>query len=336
MKKILMTLLMCLILLSLTAQAETNKNSGENDERIFLAIIIDTSPTSPSTWKQIRMLAREAVSALQPGDRLQIWRARAGQPRLQINSIIESWDIGDRASIYECIKGIKQTFLFKADVAKAVAAATPHLNRYYDNYKCCLLVLSDGKLSDGQINQIRRFADICRTQNITLRFTATKQGNRHLFIAGSQYEFEVAMLDNIYTDVWLAVVRDYRGTETTDESETIEPLPPVSTESSMSSESEEPASPLGPTTEDEEDEETDSVHDVPEMDAEPLTQHPNQIEPIAEPEKTSQQTERASESDSKRNWFLLFVGGGIIAILLLALFVYGIKNAVAARKTYRQ
>lgn len=207
MKKLMLILLMCGVL-GLGGLAKGGDTLTSELQKVFSVIVIDASATSASTWGQLKVLACQAIDSLQPGDRLEVLSARPGKPLLHISSLIESPTLSRRESFHKCVGDIKQTFfLFKADVAKAVEVAFNNLNKQSRSYRCCLLILSDGKLDDNQIRQIRRLATAYRSRNWPFCFTATKGANRHLFIAGSHDELEVALTHQVNLAEWLEKVR---------------------------------------------------------------------------------------------------------------------------------
>ncbi|MHC4545076.1 MAG: hypothetical protein ACYTDW_11880 [Planctomycetota bacterium] len=129
-------------------------------------------------------------------------------PVLHISSLIESPTLPARKNFYKCIDDMQQAFfLFKADVTKTIETAFNDLSKQSKKYRCCLLVLSDGKLADNQIRQIRRLATAYSARKWPFCFTATKQANRHLFVAGSQGEFHVALTHQANLPQWLEKIR---------------------------------------------------------------------------------------------------------------------------------
>ena len=238
MKKIISIIL---VVLALSCQVKAGETLGSNARKIFLVTIIDTSPTSGSNWRQIKMLARQATDSLQPGDRLEVLSARPGRPVLHLNIAIDPPNIPANENLYGCFTDIHQAFfLSKANVARAVETAFDDLNQRCEDYQCCLIVLSDGKLSDNQIRQIRRLATAYRSRGWPFLFTAAKDGKRRLFIAGSQGELEVALIGQANLPQWLEKVRSAIIAEPAEE-EIQEP--PESTEDRPLESVEETASP---------------------------------------------------------------------------------------------
>ena len=175
---------------------------------IFLVIVLDTSPTSAANWKQLKVLACQAVDYLQPAEKVAVLSAQPGKPSLHITCAIESPAISSRQNLRSCIADIGQAFfLFRSDVSRALAVAFNQLKEQSEKYACCLLVLSDGNLSDNQIHEIRRLAAAYKACNWPICFTATRDGNRNLFVAASQSELELAIIYEANLAQWLEKVR---------------------------------------------------------------------------------------------------------------------------------
>jgi hypothetical protein len=199
-----------LMVFVLAHQVKADQMPASDTGEIFLVTVVDTSPTSGSYWRRIKELARQAMDCLQPGDRLQLLSARPGQPVLHLNTVIDSPNAAADKALHGCLTNIHQAFfLSKADVTRAVEMAFDELNKHSQDYLCCLIVLSDGKLSDNQIKQVRRLATAYRSRKWPFLFTAGKGANRHLFIAGSEDELDVAIIGDVNLPQWLAQVRTF-------------------------------------------------------------------------------------------------------------------------------
>jgi hypothetical protein len=183
------------MLMAIGGQNNASEAPTINRENIFLAIVLDTSPTSLNNWTRMKAIGFEAIDYLKSGDRIEILSAQPGKPRLHRNVTIAPAEIALRQDLRECITGIKQLFfLYQADLPVALAAALDDLGKQCDKYKCWLLVITDGSLTDSQIQQIRVLAAAARASGWFFSITASDTGDRQLFIAGSQGELEILTL----------------------------------------------------------------------------------------------------------------------------------------------
>jgi hypothetical protein len=240
-RNVLKTLLLVLLLQPFASTVAAGTPDG-TAQPLFLTIVIDSSPTSAQTWQQLKASACQAIDSLHQNDRVEILRARDGEPALHSDSIIQSPSISGRQNLRQCIRDIRQLFfLAKADVAKAVAAAFEHLGKHSGEYHCAVLVVSAGNLTDDQVRQIRRLASAYKIRGWSLAFLVQQGASRGIFLAASQSELDVMFLDKGNLPQWLEKARN-QGPATSesklesvrlgsvDQSKSIDPkptLPPI-------------------------------------------------------------------------------------------------------------
>jgi hypothetical protein len=149
MKARVLNMLLTAFVLQSFAPIAQGATPDSTTQHLFLSIVVDSSPTSAEPWQQLKLSACQAVDSLRQDDRVEILRARDGEPALHSDSIIQSPSISGRQNLRQCVRDIRQLFfLSKADVAKAVATAFEHLGRHSNEYRCAVLVVSLGNLTD--------------------------------------------------------------------------------------------------------------------------------------------------------------------------------------------
>ena len=202
-------LLVGLVLVS-WSRATVGGTAEQTANPLFLAVVIDSTPTSGQTWRQLKHSACQAVDNLRPGDRVEILRARTGKPALHSDSIIQSPSVSGRQNLRQSIDDIPQVFfLSKADVDRAVAVAFEHLDRSAASYHCGVLVFSSGYISHAQVQQLRRLAAAYKFRKWSFGIVIPQGAHRGLLEAASQGELDVIFLDRASLSLahWLEQAR---------------------------------------------------------------------------------------------------------------------------------
>ena len=178
-----------------------------NDANQFcLAVIIDRSASSQ--WSQIPLVAGQAITALRESELLKIITAETERPILHATVTTGSQQTPNRTDIYAFLTRLKVIpWGGQADLARSVSAAFSELDRCGQSYKCALLVITDGKLSDSQVRQIRNLASAYKAKGWDICVTADKKAHSDLFLAASQGEFQVMLLDRANVSSWIESVR---------------------------------------------------------------------------------------------------------------------------------
>jgi len=214
--------------MAIVAVAETN--SADFKPSVY-GIIIDTSPTDSVIWAKIKGTAREVSNSMTPEDRLGLFSATPDSPMLHVNTIIDNPNSSGIKSMDNVLNSINQAFfLSKADVAKAMELTFKYFDEHSEKYRCCLLVLTDGKHDDNQVKHIRRLASAFKARNWPVMVTTAKNANRQLFLAASQGEFEISLLDQFSVTGWVNKnhVPVLMPAEPSDHSKSIVTPPPLS------------------------------------------------------------------------------------------------------------
>lgn len=201
-------------------------SASKAEKNVFLSVILDTSPNSNKQWNILRALLLESVHSLREGDKLQILAARPGNPSTKITTAIGKPDGFERNMVIEVVSGIHREFLFGADLAKAMKAASDSLRENESKYQCCLMVLTDGKVSNGQAGQIQRLSSMLRANGWPMCITCDgKEANRQLLTASNREEIDLRFIDRPLLSQWIGSVRSPGGSDVVsagDESE-VEP-----------------------------------------------------------------------------------------------------------------
>jgi hypothetical protein len=198
-----------------------------NDANQFcLAVIIDRSASSQ--WSQIPLVAGQAITVLREAELLKVITAETDQPILHASSKIGYQQTPSRTDIYAFLTRLKAIpWGGQADIARSVSAAFGELDRCGPLYKCALLVVTDGKLSDSQMRQIRNLASAYKAKGWDLCVTADNKAHSDLFLAASQGEFQVMLLEHANVSSWIESVRPVVAKNTANNTMAPPSLPPV-------------------------------------------------------------------------------------------------------------
>jgi len=207
MKKLILILLIGLLSAAL-AGAGSPSISPENEENISLGIIIDTSPCSEKIWNLFQTSILELAYHLNNGDQVAIFTAHPGKPKLKITEVIGPEDKYDPGDIVRQTSSFSREFLFGADLSRAIETAFEHFCRKAEGYRCCLVVLSTGSISDRQVKQIKRLSVAFKARGWPLRFVCDrKRANRWLLVAGNNQQLVLRLLEKPELAVWLDAAR---------------------------------------------------------------------------------------------------------------------------------
>lgn len=216
------------IVLTSLARVAVASDPDDTSRHLFLAVVIDSSPASVQTWRLLKASACQAIDSLYVNDRVEVLRARAGEPALHSDSLIQSPTTSSRQNLRQCIRDIRQVFfLSRADVAKAVAVAFEHIGKHSGEYRCAVLVVSTGNLADDQVRQIRRLAEAYRFRNWPLAFLVQQSANRNLFLAASQGDLDVMFIEKANLAQWLEKARGGGSTKKTENAHDPQRLSPL-------------------------------------------------------------------------------------------------------------
>jgi hypothetical protein len=225
-KGITMKRLISIIVLLSVAWVHTGPafSATDAEKKICLSIILDSSPNTDTQWDILRALLLQAVHNLREGDKLEILLARPGTPSTQMSLVMGRPDSFERDHIIEVVAGLNKEFLFDVDVSRAVKAALESLRKNDGLYQPGLLVLTDGRMSDRQVGQIRRLHSLFKERGWPVCMTCDgNKANRQLLAAGNRDEIDLRFIDRPFLSQWIHSVRSPGGTAATSTEKETEP-----------------------------------------------------------------------------------------------------------------
>lgn len=198
--------LICCIAVSLSLAATTDAPAGQR--RVFLSVVLDTSPTGSDRWHTRKSLLVEAIHSLQAGDRVELLTARPGRPTVQLAETITEPLQLQRERAAGLISRIPKEWLVSADMGRAVNAAHLRLLNKGDGYRSCLLVLGSGRLSKGSLAEVQRVAASLKPRGWPMCVICDgTQAYRSVLVAGNKSQFELRFTDSASVAQWIRSVR---------------------------------------------------------------------------------------------------------------------------------
>ncbi|MFC1675949.1 FHA domain-containing protein [Planctomycetota bacterium] len=206
MKKLI--LVSVVLLLAISAYADTSCDSSREKKNISLSIIIDTGPSNRQAWNMFQVAILEMAYQLNCGDKINIFTAHPGKPRLRISHVIGPEDKYGPSDIIRETTSFSREFLFGANLSRAVETVFEDFRREAKDYRCCLAVLSNGKIDNRQVAQIKRLAVAFKARDWPLRFICEKkQANRRLLVAGNDQQLDLRLLGKPELAAWINAAR---------------------------------------------------------------------------------------------------------------------------------
>jgi hypothetical protein len=202
-------LISIVVLLSTAFMCIGDVFSASNAENnIFLSIILDSSPNTEKQWTIMKALLLQSVHNLRQGDKLEILLARPGNPSTKMSIVLGQLDSFERDQIIEIVSGMHKEFLFDADLGKAMKTAFATLQENDSRYRCGLMVLTDGSVSDGQAGQVCKMNRVLRERGWPVCITCDGgEANRRLLAAGNRHEIDLRFIDRPFLSQWISSVR---------------------------------------------------------------------------------------------------------------------------------
>jgi hypothetical protein len=179
-----------------------------SEPKLFLSVVLDASPTTTDRWETRKALLLEAIHSLQVGDRVELVTARPGQPTIQLAETIAEPLQLQREMAARSVARIPKEWLVGADVGRAVNAAYLSLLKRGEGYRCCLLVLSNGRIGEGSLAELRRVATALKPRGWPVCVVCDgEQANRPVLVAGTKGAFELRFIDSAALGEWIKSVR---------------------------------------------------------------------------------------------------------------------------------
>jgi hypothetical protein len=175
-----------------------------NTPALTLAVVFDCSMMADTPWAIQKEIVSKCGSAMDAGTSMTLIIARPSKPYIAFSSSGPC----NGENLNRILADIHQPFLARADIAAATGMAFDLLSEANTPASACL-VISDGKHGDGQVAELRRLATLFKKHNWPLMITADTSANSDIFLAGSQGELSVTLLDKIDVAAWIDSVRPH-------------------------------------------------------------------------------------------------------------------------------
>lgn len=202
------TVVSFVVLLAWAVGSQAASPPSLENRSLFLYVILDGGANSTKQWNVLKALLLQSVHALQEGDQLEILAARPGSPSRKMTTVLGEPGSAERNRVIDVVSGVSKDLLFDANLGKALRVAVENLRRNGDRHRCCLLVLTDGNITNNQVAEIRKYASTCRLRDWPVCITAARrEASRELLLASNQGEFDLRFIDRPSLGQWLESIR---------------------------------------------------------------------------------------------------------------------------------
>jgi len=209
MKKLI--LVSMVLLLTLAAYGGSASGSIAEEKGISLGIIIDTSPCSQKTWATFQAAILEMTYQLRRGDKITVYTAHPGKPRLRIIRVIGTEGKHNASDIIRETTSFSREWLFGANLSRAVELVFGDFYREANEYQHYLVVLSKGKISSKQVAQLKNLVVNFENNCWPVRFICERtQASRSLLVAANNQQLDLRMLDKPELTEWINATRKLR------------------------------------------------------------------------------------------------------------------------------
>ena len=206
MKRLILISLILLMPTSLIYGVE-NMPAKNIKPNVFAGVIRDKSPTSEKKWNIQHALNVEIIHSLRDGDWLKEWVARPGRPFVLIDTMITANGF-EKNYIINNISGTSKEWFFSANIPRTMETTFESFRKNDKDYQCCLIIITKGKMSNKEADQIRRYASIFKVRGWPVCIVSDKkETNRRLLIAGNNDEFDIQFIDEASISDWINNVR---------------------------------------------------------------------------------------------------------------------------------
>ncbi len=197
------------LLAAVTGPADTADihERGSLDDGLRLWVILDTSPSTDSVSGELRTIARAAVGALRPGDRLRLLSAHADRPRLRALERIGSGGPSE-TELGRVLDEVRPAIMLKADLAEALAVPLRAAReRASLAGRTAVLVLTDGNLDEGRAADLLGAVDRLESAGACVLCTGTDRSARRLLAAAARGRLRWAGLADADPAAWINGLR---------------------------------------------------------------------------------------------------------------------------------
>ncbi|MBL7107326.1 MAG: hypothetical protein ISS77_06945 [Phycisphaerae bacterium] len=199
------------LLLTLAAYGGRASGSTAEERGISLGIIIDTSPCSQKTWNVFQTAILEMTYQLRRGDKITVYTAHPGKPRLRIIRVIGTEGKHNASDIIRETTSFSREWLSGANLSRAVELVSEDFYRETNEYQHCLVVLSKGHISSKQVAQLKNLVVNFENNCWPVRFICERtQASRSLLVAANNQQLDLRMLDKPELTEWINATRKLR------------------------------------------------------------------------------------------------------------------------------
>ena len=197
------------LLLTLAAYGGRASGSTAEERGISLGIIIDTSPCSQKTWNVFQTAILEMTYQLRRGDKITVYTAHPGKPRLRIIRVIGTEGKHNASDIIRETTSFSREWLSGANLSRAVELVFADFYREANEYQHCLVILSNGKINSDKVAQIKRLVVNFKNNSWPVRLICEPtQTSRSLLVAANNQQLDLRMLDKPELTEWITAARN--------------------------------------------------------------------------------------------------------------------------------
>jgi len=203
-----------------TAAAAATAEVTSQVEPLRLWLTLDTSPSTKGVAGELRTVARAAVRALRPGDRLRVLSAHADRPRLRALERIGP-DGPSESELERVLDEVRPAIMLKADLAEALAVPLRAVRERPSLAKrTAVLVLTDGNVDGGRAAEFLDAVDRLESAGACVLCTGTDRSARRLLAAAARGRLRWAGLAEADPAAWISGLRPRPPTPETPRPET--------------------------------------------------------------------------------------------------------------------
>ena len=209
-EEVMKKLILVSMVLFLTLAAYGGRASGSTAEErgISLGIIIDTSPSSQKTWNMFQAAILEMTYQLRRGDKVTIYTAHPGKPRLRVIRVISSEGKLNPSDIVMETMSFSRELLSGTNLSRAVELVFADFYREANEYQHCLVILSNGKINSYKVAQIKKLVVNFKNNSWPVRLICEPaQASRSLLVAANNQQLDLRMLDKPQLTEWITAAR---------------------------------------------------------------------------------------------------------------------------------
>jgi hypothetical protein len=172
-----------------------------------LTLIVDTSWSCDRYEGDFRTLGKQAISALEPGDYVEIVITKPNRCTIALAHTVKKGDAAEAKAIYDVLAGIEAGFLSDADVAGALETAVTRLSELCEKKRIArvaTIVLSDGQMNSTQVRRILTVADRYKEQGWLLFMTGTRETSKDILLGANRGRLTWSLINEANPGLWLA------------------------------------------------------------------------------------------------------------------------------------